>query len=382
MNKRYISFPQGRKSQKPYGFGSIGAYTCKNLQANLMDYFGRNVAQMRSLAQVSLIKWLTSPQNTNGFRQIDVESVPGKKRPVVMQLMDAYCFDLCKVDLLCNQTPVYIDPGAKEVVFDLTGPPFRHCDGAGNPVVLRFSDEDMMKFCTETDQSIIQRDIARYLLRFEQALDKALGTVFATQVGHNGADAALTNIPFWVEDANIPGLQSINPNAIWYLEQIYADMGLTGQFALIGGALTSKLTKFNEWTANNEAGVDMSKTSDLNPYMFYNRNIESIITNTDMILAAPGTVQLITWNKYKGEKRRSVTDLYTHGTVTLPTSGLTIDYEWTFDYKCKIWTYEAFLYAELTAALPGGCGAAFDNVNGIIRVHDCSGVPVVPACPA
>lgn len=377
----FVSSVATKAKQNPKGFGGIGAAVCRALQANLVDYFGNNIAQFRTLAQVSLIKWLLSPQNTSNYQQINVESIPGKKRPVAFRVQDPYCFDLCKVDLNCNQTPVYIDHATKEVVFDLTGAPFRHCDGTGEPVVLRFDETDLMKFCTETDQSIIQRDIAAYLLRFEQALDKQLGNVFATLVGHNGKDEAITNIPFWVQSTNI-GVQAINPTAVWYLNQVFSDMGMNGQYALLGGMEVNKIAAFQKWIANNEIGVDMSKANDLNPYMFYNRNLESVLGVQDMIMAAPGTVQFVRWNMYKGEKRRAVTDLYTHGTVVLPTTGLEVDYEWVYDYKCKVWTFECFLYGELVANLPGGCGASLANTNGLIRIHDCSAVGVVPECPA
>lgn len=364
-----------------FGFQTVGAYTCKALQANLVDYFGQNVGQYRTGAQFAAIKWLLSPQNTANFTRIDMTSVPGKIRPVVFRLSDPYCFELCQTDLNCNQTPVYVDHTTKEVVFDMTAAPFRHCDGSGNPVVLRYSEADLMKYCQDTDQSIIQADMSRYLLQFEAALDKALTALIVTQVGTNEKGEAITNIPFWVVNTTT-NTENINPNAIWYLNQQFQNLGVQGsQYAMLGGVQVNKLAAFNKWQAANDAGVDMSLTNDLNPYMFYDRNFEGNLGVEDVLMVTPGVMQLVTWNKYKGEKQRKVTELYTHGTVALPTTGLEVDFKWTYDYECEIWVFECFLYAQLATVPAGGCGT-LSGVNGVVRIHDCSNVPALNACPA
>jgi hypothetical protein len=370
----------GQKNVQPFGFDTVGAYTCQAMQASLVDYYGQNVGMYRTGAQFALIKWLLSPQNTANFTRIDMTSVPGKKRPVVFRLQDPYCFELCQTNLECNQTPVYVDHTTKEVVFDLVGEPFRHCDGTGKPVVLRYSEADLMKYCKDTDQSIIQADMSRYLLQFEAALDKAFTGLFITQVGTNDKGQAITNIPFWVKNTTT-NTENINPNAVFYLNQQFQNLGVqAAQYAMLGGATVNKLAVFNKWQAANDAGVDMSQTNDLNPYMFYDRNFEGNLGVDDVIMATPGVVQLVTWNKYKGEKERKVTNLYTHGTVALPTTGLEVDFKWTYDHKCEVWTYECFLYAELATVPAGGCGT-LQGVNGLIRIHDCSLIPLLNDCP-
>jgi hypothetical protein len=371
-------------------FGSIGTYVCRNLQTGLIDYFGRNAPQYRTLGSVSFIKWLLSPQNTSGFKKIsdDIKGVPGKKRGVAFRVDDAFCFNLCALAVDCTTNNVqYVDPASREIVFDMTNPPFRHCDDQGRPVKLRFKEADLEKYCTVENTTWIQEQIFRYLLQFEQALDKALATLLNTQIGTNAKGEALTNIPiFTAANSFTPNMAALNPEAIFAVNQIYADMGYDNQYGVIGGTIVNKIAEYKKWATWNAAGLDLSKADGLTPFAFYNRNFNALFGEKDFIVAAPGAQQLVMWNKYKGERVRGVTDLYSKATIVLPTTGLEVDWKWKYDYDCEEWIYEAFLHAELATVLPGGCsdtdnGVDVSATNGIIRVHDCGTQPIMPVCP-
>jgi len=147
----------------------------KALQAKLTDFYGQNAAEFRTLGSIGLLKFLTTPQNTRGFRIIDVESIPGKKRAIAMMVDNPFCFDLCSLTADCNTQRVENSNPAEEVVFELTGPEYRVCSGEGSgaqPEVLTFAEEDLMRYCTETDLSYITRQIARYNKRFIESLDQ------------------------------------------------------------------------------------------------------------------------------------------------------------------------------------------------------------------
>lgn len=363
-------------------FAPVGTYVCQKLQTDLLDYYGKNAAQFRTLGSTALVKWLLSPQNRSGFQPINVESIPGKKRAIAFRVDAPYCFNLCRLDVDCtNEDIVYSDPETKEIVFDLDTDPFRHCDDEGNPVILRFTEEDMMKYCTIEDQTWMKEQIFRYLLRFEEALDAALAVALNTNIGTNASGDSITDIPLFTSGNTFtPNLSVLNPEGMWYINQIYNDIGNDGQFALIGGTIMNKVIQFNKWTGLNGAGVDMSKADAINPYPFYDRNFNTVFGQSDLILIPPGAVQLVSWNKYKGEKRRSVTNLYTKSTVVLPTTGLEVDYKWKYDPDCEIFTFEVFLHVELAAVPAGGCGANSEGINGIIRIHDCGAQPIIPAC--
>lgn len=389
--KLFLEFYEWQKPKTIRGFnvhradmGAIVAYACRSLQGKLVTYFGKNIASNRRLGDTSYIKWLLSPQNTSGFRKIsdDIQGVPGKKRGVAFRVDAPFCFNVCSIAADCNteyQTATNLD---QEVVFDLDENPWRHCDGDGDPVKLQFDEADLERFCTESDTSYISDKIAMYLLRWEEALNAALATKLLTQIGTNAVPEPITNLPFFTASNQFnPNMAALNGEALWALDQVYNDMGGTDQFAIIGGKLVSKMAQFQKWATMNAAGVDLSKAPAGNPYPFYSRDFNNVFGERDFILFTPGAQQLVTWNKYKGEKQRKVTDLYSKGTIVLPTTGLEVDWKWWYDYNCEKWTFEAFLHAELATVPAGGCGANVAGVNGIIRVHDCGTQPIMPVCP-
>lgn len=357
-------------------FSSIGAYACQALQAKLTDFYGANAAEFRTLGSIGLLKYLTSPQNTRGFRKIDVESIPGKKRAVAMMVDNPFCFDLCALTADCNVTRVESTNPAEEVVFSLDGPEYRVCDGEGSgaaPVALTFSEADLARYCTETDVSYITRQIARYNKRFIESLDQRIFEIAASKVGTNATGAATTDLKFFTTNADT-SQSNINATAVFFLNQLWKDAANDGQFALIGGQTLAMIAEFKKWQGLNAMGVDLNNINEEIPFIYYDRNSDSILGTSDFLQVAPGAMQLVTWNEYKGEKRRSITDLYTHGTFIDPATGIEVDYDWYFDYKCKKWTYEPFLFAELAVNLPGGCGDNLAGVNGLVRIHDCSNI--------
>lgn len=359
-------------------FNNIGTYACRALQANYVDFFGKNSAEFKTGGSTSLIKFLLSPQNTKGFRQIDVESIPGKKRAVAFMVDNPFCFDVCSPAVDCQTVKTVLSNPSQEIVFDLTSNAFRVCDGEGNPLVLQFETEDLMKYCTESDQSYIQRQVIRFLMRFEEALDKQLATLLATFVGTNAEGQAVTTLPFFVNNS-ITNSQVLNPDALFWLDQNYQDIQGVGQFAMVGGKIINKINSNLKLSGLNAAGIDLTKVDDLNPYSYYDKNMDGILGSNNFLQLSPGAAQLVTWNQYKGERSRQVTDLYSNGTIVSPTTGLTIDWKWRYDYDCEKWTFEPFLYAELAVNKAGGCGP-LSTTNGIIRYADC-GTLAVPACP-
>lgn len=361
-------------------FSAIGTYACKALEAKLIEFYGQNAAEFRTLGSIGLLKWLRSPQNTRGFRQIDVESIPGKKRAIAMLVDNPFCFDLCALTANCETTRVESTNPAEEVVFDLTGPEYRVCDteSPGGPVTLNFSEEDLMRYCTTTDTSYITRQIARYNKRFIESLDQRIFEILATKVGTNAAGAPTTDLTFFTTSTD-SGQSNLNAMSIFFLNQLWKDAGNDMQFALIGGQSLAQIAEFKKWQGLNAMGVDLRTINEDLPFIYYDRNSDAILGLTDFIQIAPGAAQLVSWNQFKGEKRRSITDLYTHGTFTDPATGIEVDFRWYFDYKCGKWTYEPFIFAELAVNIAGGCGEGLAGVNGIVQVHSCGAI-TAPVC--
>lgn len=365
-------------------FSAIGTYACRALQQKLVDYYGANTAEMKTMGSSTLIRWLLSPQNTRGFTQLTDKitglpsAVPGKKKAIAFAVDLPFCYDVCAAEgVTCETVHEEFSNHTQEVVFTFDdSAPFRPCNGDGDPMELVFDEADLMKYCTETDTSYITRKIAAFNKRFIESLDKRFGEQLETMVGTNADGDNISRIPFFVQHAS--GLQTLNPNAQWYLDQLYQDIGGESQYALIGGRVLNKISTFMKWAGLADAGIDLGSLPDRDPYSFYDRNLDTTLGINNFFQLSPGAVQLVTWNKYVGEKARKVTDLYTNGTFIDPITGIEIDFEWRFDYDCGVFKYRPFLYSELAVALPGGCG--LPTSNGVLLIEDCSDGATPPVC--
>jgi hypothetical protein len=364
-------------------FSAIGTYACKALEAKLIEFYGQNAAEFRTLGSVGLLKWLRSPQNTRGFRQIDVESIPGKKRAIAMLVDNPFCFEVCSLSGVdCNTTRVESTNPSQEVVFDLTSDPYRVCDSqesGASPVTLNFDADDLMKYCLQDNTTYITRQIARYNKRFIESLDNRVAEIFATHAGTTYTGAAEQELMFFNTNSTT-NQSNLNAAAVFFLNQTWKNAGNDGQFALIGGERVNMIAAFKGWQGLNSMGVDLNNIDEQIPYIYYDRNFDGIFGNvTDFFQVAPGSAQLVTWNRYRGEKRKEVTNLYTHGTFIDPATGIEVDFRWNYDERCEKWVYEPFLHAELAVNIAGGCdnniaGVDISGVNGIVKVHDCSTV--------
>lgn len=366
-------------------FGSPGTYACRALQQKLVDYYGANTAELKTMGSSALVRWLLSPQNTRGFRQIAdgiKTPIPGKKRAVAFQMDNPFCFDVCALSGIdCETTRTASSPATQEIVFDFDdSAPFRVCTDDSEtpaPVRLEFTSDDLAKYCTESDTEYITRQIARFNRRFIEAFDKRVGEVLETKVGENADGDSLTTIPFFITHSS--GMVTVNPEAFWYLDQVYSDIGGVGQFALVGGRILNKIMTYQKWLGLADAGIDLSAIDDINPYAFYDRFLDSTLGINNFFLLSPGAAQLVTFNRNIGEHNRRVTDLYTHGTFIDPATNVQVDFEWYYEPHCRVWTYEPSLYAELAVVPPGGCG--IENTNGVLQINDCSLGATAPVCP-
>lgn len=362
-------------------FSAVGTYACRALQQKLLDYYGANTAEMKTMGSNALTRWLLSPQNTRGFLQIAdgiTTTVPGKKRAVAFAVDQPFCFDVCAVaDVTCETPRVALDNPTEEIVFDFDADPFMVCDSEGNPQRLEFTRAQLSKYCTTTDTAYITAQIARFNKRFVEAFNKRVGEQLETMVGQNADGESISSLPFFINLTT--GMQTLNPEAFWFLDQLYRDIGGEGQFALVGGKVLNKIMTYQKWAGLNDAGIDLDEIDDLNPYTFYDRFLDATLGINQFFQLSPGAVQLVTFTENIGENNREVTDLYTHSTFIDTPTGLEVDFEWYFEPKCKVWTYEPHLYAQLAVARPGGCG--IPNANGVLLIDDCSQGATPPTCP-
>ena len=363
-------------------FSALGAKICEKLQADYDDYFGKNAPEFKTGGDTSVLKYLLSPQNRNGFKRIQVDQpIPGKPRSIRFSMEQPLCFNVTAPSgVVCTTPRVALTDPSKIVDFAMGNDAFRATDGSGNPMKLTLTETEMNAYCTETDQSIVTRKVIKYLARWEQAFDKAFAGLLAVTAGTNPAGAALTRYPFFVTNT-ATGTSAVNSDSIFSLEQNFIDILGNGQYALVGGTTLLKLQSLLKWTGLNQAGIDLGKLDTMEPYTYYSRHMNAILGADSFLQLSPGSAQLVYYNEYGGERRRSITDLYSNITVQSPVTGLPIDLKYRHDYDCGIHTWEAFLHAELATNVAGGCGS-LATTNGIIKYQDCSGLLAPAACPA
>jgi hypothetical protein len=373
-------FSQLNFSSMPYS--ALGAKACESLQADYVDYFGKNAPEFKTGGDTSVIKYLLSPQNTAGFTQIKVDQpIAGKKRSVRFAMEQPLCFDVTAPNgIVCTTARNTMSDPSKIVDFSMDGPAFRITDGGGVPLKLQITNVEMNAHCTESDQSYINRKVIKFLKRYEEALDKAVAAILATKAGTNLAGQALTQLPMFVENAatttSVP-----HSDSLFQLDQNFEDILGSGQYALLGGTVLKKLQTLLKWSGLNQAGIDLTKVPNSEPYSYYSRHLNTILGANGFLQMSPGAAQLVTFNEYAGERRKEITDLYSNITVVSPSTGLLIDLQYRFDYNCGIHTWEPFNFLEVATNIAGGCGA-LATTNGIIKYQDCSGLLAPPACPA
>jgi hypothetical protein len=360
-------------------FSNLGTYACRALQASYLDYFGKNAAAYKTGGSIATLKYLLSPQNTKGFKQINVESIPGKERGVAFLYNNPFCFSVANPAEDCKVPRVALTNPSQEIVFDLTGNAMTPVDATGKPTSLKFKVADLKKYCTMEDSAYIEEQIFRYLDRFEKQVNEKIGQLLAVMVGTNLVGDAITRLPLFVQNS-ITNSSVLNPDSIWALDQNYRDVEGEGQYALLGGKVLSKMQTFAKWSNLSSSGIDLSNVDDMNPYSYYDKSLDATLGLNGFLQLSPGAAQLVTFNEFKGENNRAVTDLYSNGTIVMPSTGLEIDWRWRFDYNCQEWEFIPSLYVELAVNKAGGCGA-LSTTNGIIRYEDCSFSTVSPTCP-
>lgn len=87
-------------------------------------------------------------------------------------------------------------------------------------------------------------------------------------------------------------------------------------------------------------------------------------TTNEFVIMAPGTLQLLTYNQFRGSNGITVinSELLKQGVITDPRTGLTVDYY--ASYTCGVWNFQIKLAHKLIAP-PADLFASGDRMNGV-----------------
>ena len=127
---------------------------------------------------------------------------------------------------------------------------------------------------------------------------------------------------------------------------------------------------------NSTTGTDLAQWVD---YQYYNdRFVEGIVGANHFLVLAPGAVQLVTWNKYVGDYAKR-NDVFEHGTLTDPFSGLTYDLKVHYD-DCIDQYVIKFQLNWTMFFIPANAFSAGDDLFGVNYTFDFEDCSEIVSC--
>jgi hypothetical protein len=334
---------------------------CSNLQQNLNAVAGQNAPSLKR-DRVGYLDALMSDENRAGFEAIQIPT-NGKYRGVQINYIQRGTDD--SINLTCtNNCDVdqVIEP--LETIFNI-----ENCietKGMG------FSESDMRRLC-EADSVYTSNVMMAQINAMNVALNKQLLTEQSTNFGKFSDGTSLKSVKLFEGTTNAP--RSIAAAQITHeLDMV----GASGAPMIIGSGNFDLYAKTQQIACcNSTTGTDMARWTD---YMYFNdRFVEGVIGAGEFIVLAPNAVQLVTWNKYVGDYAKR-NDVFEHGTITDPFTGLTYDLKVHYDDCQDQWIMKLSLNWGVFY-LPSNSFAATDDnfgVNYTFNFKDCS---TIVACP-
>ena len=280
---------------------------CAAIQETLNNIL-KDKSPLFTRTQTGYLDAVISPYNTAGVTKIPVDPGNGKIKTVRLTYFQKGCEDDIGEECMGSDCEGTDARSPKESVVEVN-----NCISTKGTI---FDEADMRKLC-EPDSAFLKQYIASELDPMMVALNRRLITVQALNFGAfvpaaaapMQVDMMTANIPIYIGEKRV-------------LEQ-FQNLGISAQPMLIGNGLLDDYTMINKVGCCNAAGVDHSRVGN---YQYYrDRFVGGILGNAnDFIGLAPGYVQLLTWNKNKGDYRK-VNDVFSHDTFVDPKTGLEID---------------------------------------------------------
>ena len=330
---------------------------CQKLQTTLNRTAGQNAPALKR-DRVGYLEALLSEANLSGVEMIPVET-NGKKRLVQIDYYQRGTTATINGDLGCTED-AEAEPFEKIVSVD------DHVESQG----LVFNEDEMRKLC-EADDIWVSNIIMGQMNAVNVELNKHLLGLQAANFG-NFADGTSSKSVKLFEDVT----NASRGIATAQIRHEYDKTAASGAPLIIGGGNFDLFAKVNQIACCNDLGADLSRWNDFNYY--YDRFTETILGPNKFAVLAPGAVQLVTWNKYRGSYAKR-NDVFEHGTITDPFTGLTYDLKVHYDDCNDKWVIKFFLYFSLEF-IPANAFAAGDDLNGVNYTFDWTDCSTITAC--
>jgi hypothetical protein len=319
---------------------------CEKVQTSLNDLMGNNAPESKR-TPVGYLQAILSPTNRAGFSSIPIDQGNGKKRSARI----TYAQRGTEADI----TDTYNNGCTPEI----SKTPFEDIVSVDTPLStlgISFSEDEMRKLC-EADSAWMARVINSELNPFMTALNKRLITLQNANFGNfaDGSNARKDRILI-----NASG-EAIYNGEVAILND-FEDIDAGSRPMLIGSGMLRDYTRLTDVGCCNSVGVDLGAGGDFD--YFNDRHVGGILGNAnDFIGLAPGNVQLVTYNKYKGAYRKE-NDVFSKGTIIDPVTGLELDMRWKYDDCNEVYTLTFSLWYMLYF-LPANAFASSDDLEGV-----------------
>mgnify|MGYP003668918544 CR=1 FL=1 len=335
------------------------AYTqglCSAIQVNLNEIAGSNAPALRR-EKVGYVDAIMSDANRAGFTA-QIVPTNGKFRTVQINYQTQLCDDRVSTSCDVNCTPDVIPAPSEQLITSFSCLKYK----------MSFDENEMRKLC-EPDSVWVGQTIMNAMNGVNVALDKAL---LATVYGPEGTQYLADNGTCTAGTLEVPmfltGGQP-NPMAWAYIKHIYEQTGANGVPFLIGSSSIDLFAKATQMACcNTNFGMDLSNWMG-DAYYYTDRFISGVIDPDMGILLAPGTRQLVLWNKYVGDYAKR-NDSFEHGTIVDPFTGLVYDLKTNYDDCAEKWYAEISLNYNHWALPTGGC--ACPDYSGFTLIHNCA----------
>ena len=334
---------------------------CQKLQTDLNSVAGMNAPALKR-DRVGYLDALMSEENRMGFEAIPIPT-NGKNRTVQVNYIQRGTD--ADVNLTCTNS---CDTEQEIAPFE-TNVSITNCLETKG---MKFSEDQMRKLC-EADSVYVSNVIMSQMNAINTALNKQLLAEQASNFGKFADGTTQKSIKLFEATTNAP-----RAIASAQIRHEYDLVGASGAPMIVGGGNFDLYAKTQQIACcNANTGTDLSRWTD---YMYFNdRFVESVVGANEFVVLAPNAVQLLTWNKYVGDYAKR-NDVFEHGTITDPFTGLTYDLKVHYDDCADEWSIKLLLNWELFF-IPSNAFKVGDpnaGVNYTFNFKDCS---TIVACP-
>lgn len=347
--KLYITFTQG---------------LCERVQTSLVELFKANAPQLKR-TPVGYLQALTSPQNTAGMQIVPVDPGNGKFKKVRIKFLQrGTSDDITTTPVAGCTTTLEKEPFEEEKYVT------KYIGTKG----LKFNEEEMRKLC-EPDSQFMADVINAELNALTVELDKALITEQASNFGEfvSYQSAGYRTVPIVYQ----PSVDQMAAN--YYGESIImediADLESGARPIVIGSDKLAHYVRLANVGCCNDLGTLISETANFD--YFRDRYVSQILGTDHFIALVPGYVQLLTWNKYVGSYRKE-NDVFSHGTIVDPFTGLTLDMKWHYNDCDDYYFVQLGLWYDMYF-LPANAFASGDDLEGVNFSLHYKATAAVPA---